>query len=210
MLLPEGILDYLPDDSASGVRFFTRDYEKQQEIAKLFTESFEKNWKASEELFEEEVGMEPDERETFPISKPIFYVDYVLFLVDDLCMYANDGARGYNEYGCDAFNKSVSEVIQKFPEIDYDGCIQYAWYDEHTGEMVSYEINNNKKNDEPYNFVGEKLNNSIESGVLLDELDWMGYNSEEKDELLKITEDYQDYITEENIKEYKKAFNVSD
>ena len=99
MLLPEFVLDALIDDTASGIRVFVSDREKQKEIAEFFTERFNKHLEEQKEIFEDEIGIEPDEIDVSLISPPEYYEDHVLLLIKPLDMSANDGARAYNEFG---------------------------------------------------------------------------------------------------------------
>ena len=77
MLLPEFILDTLIEDSASGIRFFCRNREKQKEVAEFFKQKFEENFEAQKEVFEEEIGRKPDDFEVSLILAPEYNDEYV-------------------------------------------------------------------------------------------------------------------------------------
>ena len=152
MLLPEKILDALIDDTASGIRFFCTGKEKQKEVAKFFVQCFDANLAEQKKQFEEDLDSEPDEVdvESFALP-PQYHEKYVTVPILPLDLHVNMGVRAYNEYGTDAFDQAVKEFHEKYPDIRYDGCIQYAWYDEHCGDTVSWEFGDK---DTVYDFVG--------------------------------------------------------
>ena len=197
MLLPEFLLDALPDDNASGIRIFCEGKEKQKEIADFFRETFKANWEKQEKVFEEEFDQLPDEIVCDIVEEPQYSKDNILLRVQPLDMQINDGARGYNEYGNDAFSDTVKALKEKYPGIRYEGCIQYAWCDEHCGDTVSYELTDDHL-DEVYDFVGEILDNALDDEEMLEELDWMYEPNEHKDDLLRVANDYRKYLKDEN------------
>jgi hypothetical protein len=207
MLLPESVLDALIDDNASGIRFFCSDKEKQKEIAEYFTQQFEQHFEEQKVAFEEEIGIEPDEIDVPLISEPEYYADHVLLTVLPLDMSANDGVRAFNEFGVDAFNQSIEDFQKKYPDIEFDGCIQYAWCDEHCGDTVSFELGDEKAaRNKVYDFVGRKLEASIAFGDFLDELSWyFDADSEDKDTLLKLIDVYGEYLSDDSKKNLREV-----
>ena len=207
MLLPEFILDTLIEDSASGIRFFCRNREKQKEVAEFFKQKFEENFEAQKEVFEEEIGDEPDDFGVSLILEPEYNDDYVTLEVLPLDLSVNDGARAYNEFGNEAFDQAVRAFAEKYPDIRYDGCIQYAWCDEHCGETISYELGDEAEaKDKVYDFVGRKLEDSIANGDMLEELSWMiEGDDDEKAELLKLIDIYGTYLSEESKENLRNA-----
>ena len=206
MLLPELILDTLPEDSASGIRFLCSDSEKQKEIAEFFKDRFEEHWEEQKEAFEEEIGWEPDEIEVDILVGPEFSEKGVFFFIEPLDMTVNDGVRSYSEFGNTALEDAISDLRKKYPSLEYEGCVQYAWYDEHCGDTVSYELEDSVSKDKPYDFVGKIINDAIEYSNMLEELSWQCEgNEDEKQELLKIMEDYKEFIEEENRKKFLEA-----
>ena len=206
MLLPELILDALPEDSASGIRFLCSEPEKQKEIAEFFKDRFEKHWEEQKEAFEEEVGWEPDEIVVDILVGPEFSEKGVFFFIEPLDMTVNDGVRSYSEFGINALDDTISDFKEKYPTIKYEGCVQYAWYDEHCGETISYELEDSVSKDKPYDFVGGIIDDAIENSDMLEQLTWQCEGTEEeKKELLKILDDYKDFIKEENKEKFLKA-----
>ena len=197
MLLPDFILDALPDDNASGIRIFCDDKEKQKEIADFFKKTFEENWEEAKRCFEDEIGIEPDEICVDILSAPEFSDNSIFFRVLPLDMQANDGARSYSEFGCDAFDNTVKALEKKYPGILYEGCIQYAWCDEHCGDTTAYELHE-EDSDKIYDFVGKILNEAVEDGMMFDDLEWMYEPEENEAEFRKIAEDYKKYLSKEN------------
>ena len=207
MLLPEFVLDSLIDDNASGIRFFCIGKEKQKEVAEFFKQKFEENFEIQKKVFEEEIGDEPDDFEVSLILEPEYYDDYVTLEVLPLDLSVNDGTRAYNEFGNEAFDQAVRAFAEKYPDIKYDGCIQYAGCDEHCGDTISYELGDEAEaKDKVYDFVGRKLENSIADGYMLEELSWMieGDDSE-KAELLKLIDIYGSYLREESKESLRNA-----
>lgn len=119
-------------------------------------------------------------------------------------MLANDGARSFSEYGVDAFNDTVKALEEKYPGIEYEGCIQYAWCDEHCGDTISFEIP--EDSDKIYDFVGERLNEAIETGELFNDLEWTYEPEEHREDILKAAKDYKEYLSDES---YEKLVNFA-
>ena len=107
-----------------------------------------------------------------------------------------DGAFCDTWRGPEALDKAIEVLKEEYPDAEYSGCVQYAWSDEHGGDVVKYEVTS-KKNDEPYPFVGEILKESVEDE---DEYFWEQIeDSDDLDEIAEDLENYRDWVGEEAL-----------
>ena len=100
----------------------------------------------------------------------------------------------------EAFDHTVLDLKTNYPNVVYDGCIQYAWVDEHCGDVVSFElVGRETAKDRVYDFVGRILEESIDSGCFVEEIeDYCDGGEEAAEELAKMVRDYGPYLSEDS------------
>ena len=71
-----------------------------------------------------------------------------------LFLSMNDGVRADNQYLPHALESVLRQLKQAQPDLEYWGMISYEWYDEHCGDVNSYEIGSSPfPNAQQYPFV---------------------------------------------------------
>lgn len=185
MLLCDETIWAIPD-GASGIEF------TNPEEGQFFLEAFEKTWEtAVEAVAAEHDDCLRDNPASVSDDSDKFFVSFVPLDIPYM-----DGAFCDTWRGPEALDKAIEALKEKYPDAEYNGCIQYAWSDEHGGDVVKYEVSS-RPNGEPYPFVGEILKEAVE-----DEDEYFWDQIEDSDELDEIAEDletYKDWVGEEAL-----------
>lgn len=185
MLLCDETIWAIPD-GASGIEF------ANPEEGKFFLEVFNKTWEeAVEAVAAEHEDCMRDNPASVSDDSDAFFVSLVPLDIPYM-----DGAFCDTWRGPEALDKAIETLREKYPDAEYNGCIQYAWSDEHGGDVVKYEVSS-RPIDEPYPFVGEILKEAVE-----DEDEYFWDQIEDSDELDEIAEDletYKDWVGEEAL-----------
>lgn len=176
MLLCDETIWAIPD-GASGIEF------SNPEEGRFFAEQFNNEWNAA-------VDAVAKEHEDCLRDNPSNVVEdddklFVSFVPLDIpYMY---GSFCDTDKGPEALEKAIDALIVKYPDAEFRGCIQYAWSDEHGGDVVKFDVSSVKK-DEPYAFVGEILKEAVE-----DEEEYFWDQIEDSDDLEEIARDLENY-----------------
>ena len=196
MLLPEFLLDALPEDSASCITLYCDDETKHDELCKAISGIFDAEWERQAEIFEEEVGMEPDEIEVPIMQEPFAHDGKIEIALLSLDMQANDGARGFPEYGCEAVNDTIRRFKEAYPEVPVHCSIQFEWYDEHTSETVQYEFP--KESKVLPEVTAKAIEASIKSGDMEEHLhEFVEFDEDMLKELKKFIEKSKPFLSED-------------
>ena len=176
MLLCDETIWAIPD-GASGIEF------TNPEEGRFFLEAFNKTWEAAvEAVAAEHDDCLRDNPASVSDDSDTFFVSFVPLDIPYM-----DGAFCDTWRGPEALDKAIAALKEKYPDAEYNGCIQYAWSDEHGGDVVKYEVSS-RQNDEPYPFVGDILKVAVE-----DEEEYFWDQIEDSDELDEIAEDLENY-----------------
>ena len=185
MLLCDDTIWAIPD-GASGIEFTNLDE------GRYFVEMFNKEWNAAvEAVAKEHDDCLRDNPATVSDESGKLFVSFVP--LDIPYMY---GSFCDTWRGPEALDKAIEALKEKYPKAEYNGCIQYAWSDEHGGEVVKYEVSS-KQSDEPYPFVGLIL-----KAAVMDEDEYFWDQIEGSDELSDIAKDletYKEWVGEEAL-----------
>ena len=113
-------------------------------VSKEFLTRFEEAYIEAMDELEEDVDCVCSEKEDdIPCPATIAQIDNEKFLVRLAPLYLsmNDGVRADNDYLPNALDRVLEELSESHPEMSYYGMIAYEWCDEHSADIVSYEIN---------------------------------------------------------------------
>ena len=150
MLLCDETIWAIPD-GASGIEF------ANIEEGEFFLEAFNKAWEAAvEDVAAEHEDCLKDNPASVSDASEKFFVSFVPLDIPYM-----DGAFCDTQRGPEALDKAIEELKEQYPDAEYRGCIQYAWSDEHGGDVVKYEVSS-RQDDEPYPFVGVILKDAVE------------------------------------------------
>lgn len=163
--------------------------DKIDEIASEFNSMFEAAWTQAmdeaEEYYDAECQEKEDEIETPATAKNIG--DRVFVEVGPLYLSMNYGARADNEYGTAALENTLKKLKESHPEITYEGVIAYEWSDEHSSDVVNYEIHSEqllRNNKKTYPFIGDALKLAL-SEMFVEEfwekIEWQLEDADEDD-----------------------------
>ena len=190
MLLCDETIWAIPD-GASGIEFANPDE------GRFFVEMFKKEWDAAvEAVAKEHEDCLRDNPASVADASGKFFVSFVP--LDIPYMY---GSFCDTKRGPEALDKAIEILKEKYPNAEYNGCIQYAWSDEHGGDVVKYDVSSNQSG-EPYPFVGEILKIAVE-----DDEEYFWDQIEDSDELEEIAEDlelYKEWVGEEALERISK------
>lgn len=175
--------------------------DKLEEVASTFEECFENAWNEAMDQAEEEYDADCEEKEEgidvpASVSKE---KDRIFISVAPLYLSMNYGARADNEYGPEALESTLKLLKTKYPEISYEGVIAYEWSDEHSGDVVNYEISSESvstENTKTYDFIGNILRMLVNDENLCEDfLEKMEYGMEDADEedFEAVLKDFQTY-----------------
>lgn len=146
--------------------------EKINEIADKFLEIFGKTWSGTS-LEEDESSDINNDEEICKIDIPgtIYKQDSRIFVELNPLYIDFDGVIE-NDHGQIALITALTELKKLFPEITYEGIVQYEWYDESGGDVVKYEINSDNSSEDDnktYEFIESKLNMIFKDEELSDQ-----------------------------------------
>ena len=96
------------------------------------------------------------------------------------------GSRAWPGEAITALECAINETKNKFPDIEYSGCIQYFYSDSHAGDTVKFEINTDKI----HPFVGNAIAFAAADEDFWEKLEDAEDIEEIKDEL----ERYEEYL----------------
>lgn len=144
----------------SGVNIYCTN-DSADTIEKEFLNLFEVAWNQAMDDAEEEydaVCVEKEDELELPatVSKS---GGKVFIELGPLYLSMNYGARADNEHGTRALEGVLKALKEKYPDISYEGVIAYESSDEHSGDVINYEINSDKKVAAGiiYDFIKDKL-----------------------------------------------------
>lgn len=146
----------------SGVNIYC-DKSLNENIIEKFNSMFEEAWNQAMDDVEEEYDAECEEKvEEYGAPATAMLKDDKVFIeIGPLFLTLNYGARVDNEFGPEAFEKTINALKQEYPNIEYEGVIAYEWCDEHGADVVNYEICSEpiiESNEKKYDFIGDALN----------------------------------------------------
>ena len=170
MLLHDAIISSY-DEGFSGIYVnCTTPVNAAQEFEKLFVKAYEQALEDVEEFYDAPCS-ETEEEIDCPVST--HQIDDTTFLIrlGPLYLSINDGARADNDYLNNALEKTLEELQKIAPDMTYHGLIAYEWYDEHCGDVVSYELASEgvKTENRIYPFVKDILQEIVQQEESLDE-----------------------------------------
>lgn len=139
------------------------------EIADKFLEMFGKTWngKSLEEDKSKDINNDGEICEN-DIPGTVYKQDSRIF-VDLNPLFVDDDGMVENDHGQIALIMALSELRKLFPEISFEGIIQYEWFDERGGDVVKYEISSEKTledDNKTYEFIESKLNSIFQDEEL--------------------------------------------
>lgn len=175
--------------------------DKLDEVASLFEENFETAWNEAMDAAEDEYDAACEEKEE-EIEVPATVSkekDRLFISVAPLYLSMNYGARADNQFGPEALENTLKQLKAQYPEIKYEGVIAYEWSDEHSGDVVNYEISSEKldsENTKTYDFIGTALKMLLDNEDLAEDF-WekMEYEMEdaEDEDFEEVIKDFQAY-----------------
>ena len=174
---------------------------KLDEIASDFEESFGNAWNEAMDKAEEEYNAICEEKEEgYDVPATTSKEKGKIFIsIAPLYLSMNDGARADNQYGPAALESTLKQLKAKYPEISYEGVIAYEWSDEHSGDVVNYEICSekvSKKNTKIYDFIGKTLKMLVNDDDFSDDF-WekmeYGLEDAEDEDFEEVIKDFQAY-----------------
>ena len=175
--------------------------DKLEEVASTFKECFENAWNEAMDQAEEEYDADCEEKEEgidvpATVSKE---KDRLFISVAPLYLSMNYGARADNQFGPEALENTLKQLKVQYPEIKYEGVIAYEWSDEHSSDVVNYEISSEKldaENTKTYDFIRDTLKMLLENEYLAEDF-WekMEYGMEdaEDEDFEEVIKDFQAY-----------------
>ena len=185
MLLSDETIWAIPD-GASGIEF------ADKRIGKAFIDLFNDEWKvAVETVASEHEDCLRDNPATVVEKENSLLVTFVPLDIPFM-----DGEYCDVVQGCEALERAVAKLKEKYPDACFKGCIQFAWSDAHGGDVIKFDVSS-EDDGAPYPFVGEILRTAVE-----DEEEYFWDQAEDSDELEEIAEDlenYKDWVGEEAL-----------
>ena len=185
MLLCDETIWAIPD-GASGIEFLDK------ETGHAFLEIFNDEWdSAVEAVATEHEDCLRDNPATVTENEDGLLVTFV-----PLDIPFREGEYCDIVQGCEALERAVAKLKEKYPGACYKGCVQFAWSDAHGGDVIKFDVSS-EDDEEPYPFVGEILKAAVE-----DEEEYFWDQVEDADELEEIAEDlenYKEWVGEEAI-----------
>lgn len=159
MLLPDVIISTY-NEGFSGIYVKCHSPKKASD---KFMILFEKAYLQAINALEQDTNAPVREKEeNIPCSASVQILDETQFLIKlaPLFLGINDGVRADNEYLTNALIETLRNLEKEYHDITYYGMIAYEWYDEHGGDIVSYEISSGEPipEDNIYPFVKDIFN----------------------------------------------------
>ena len=221
-MIPESIVWALEDCRSSFVDIFCGQASKE-EVAKEFDRILREKWKAAYDGVVKEYsreGLEADLEsgyfpESFEDSLPHnieikedrilvrFEPLYISYCFVEYCEIDN---------ACEAVDQSFVSLKEKFPDITYDGMINFPWSDTHGGDEVVYRLSSEKEPNEEgvFKSYGEILEEAIEESIKDEEDEYNFINqvvgelenieeSRSYAEVIKFLNQHKEYLKEENF-----------
>lgn len=112
------------------------------------------------------------------------------------------GSRAYLDEAINAIDVSLERIKALYPNIEYEGCMQYEYSDSHGGDVVKYEINANKVH--PY--VGRALQIAFTDDYFWDTLEDYLDEDEMKDVVNDLMQ-YKEYFLEDTEERLNQLVN---
>ena len=165
MRLHESIIWSVEEETLSGINIYC-DSSKSQEIADFFGENFNKYWDEAKDAVEEEYGDCVEKDENCPSIATVSLADYgVKVVLEPLYLSYQGGDYIESEgYAGKALDKTLTKLLNTYPDVSYEGCIAYTWSDVHCGEAECWQISSSEENpseDKVYDFIGETLSREL-------------------------------------------------
>ena len=170
MLLSDAIISAY-EEGFSGVYIHSNTpVEAADEFEKLFKQAYEQAMEEAEEFYGAPCS-EKEEELDCPISTQQVDETTCLIRFGPLYLSINDGARADNDCLIDAVENTLKELQKVVPGVVYHGMIAYPWYDEHCGDVVSYELSSDNSNtsNRTYPFVKDIFQEIIQDEDALEE-----------------------------------------
>ena len=206
MSLSESLVWALESYDISGVKVMCEEVVRDEAL-EFFMDEFKIKWNEALDKVEEENGdCQTKKEDYFPIS--VRKTEYGFF-IEVGALEIRYSCDDYYElaYGVNAFEKSLKQMREKYPTIEYEGYIGYPVSDVHGGEPFQWELSSikHKKNEEVvYDFVGNVLN-----AVLNNEEYAPEEPSEAEDLVFVVAGKLQYFENREEITEYIEDLGAS-
>lgn len=175
MHLHDSILWAIGPEGVSGVDIFC-ETSKSQEVVEEFEEIFVVCWNEAEDAVEAEYGDCTEKEEECDVPAEVDVTDFgVRMLCGPLYFsYRSGDEIDFNGHAEKALKRALRILLEKYPEISYEGYIGYRWSNIHCGDVTQYELSSGGENlqetDKTYSFVGEALASKIQEEEFWEEL----------------------------------------
>jgi hypothetical protein len=192
MLLSDDLLSAISPEVTSYIEF------SDDNAKDFFETNFQVEWdNAVRKVIEEYYNLDKEEAEAFIEDNPnpvnVFNMEKGFRAeFEDPYIIDSWASRAWVDEANFAILHTLELVKERFPDIEFSGCIQYAWSDTHCGACEKFEINCDK--------IHEFIGNVIEM-VAKDDFFWEEL-TETAEDIDKIKEElllYKQYLSEDTL-----------